>query len=122
MKPTSVLFLSLLFGLPSLAQETDQQPPGTATDAIDAPPPPPLPPKAVPPDDLAIPTVTIRREDGQIVEEYRLNGALTMIKVTPKKGLVYYLIDTTGDGDLETKWYENEGGIKPVYYKIFEWK
>lgn len=120
MKLTKVLFLSLLFGLPAIAQVTDQPPSKPAKDAIDVPPP--LPPKAVAPDDLAIPTVTIRREDGQTFEEYRVNGALTMIRVTPEKGPVYYLMDTTGDGDLETKWYENEGGIKPVYYKIFEWK
>lgn len=118
MKLTLVLILGLLFGLPANAQGTDQPP----ADPVDAPPPPPLPPKAVPSDDLSIPTVTIRREDGQVVEEYRINGALTMVKVTPKKGPVYYLMDTTGDGDLETRWYENEGGIKPVYYKIFEWK
>ena len=118
MKLTLVLILGLLFGLPANAQGPDQPP----ADPVDAPPPPPLPPKAVPSDDLSIPTVTIRREDGQVVEEYRINGALTMVKVTPKKGPVYYLMDTTGDGDLETRWYENEGGIKPVYYKIFEWK
>jgi hypothetical protein len=121
MKLTNALFLSLLFALPAIAQETDPPTANSAAETIDVPPPPPLPPKAIPPDDLAIPTVTIRREDGQIFEEYRVNGALTMIRVTPKKGLTYYLMDTTGDGDLETKWYENEGGIKPVYYKIFEW-
>lgn len=121
MKLTSLLLLSLLFGLTAMAHGSDQPPPRSTADPVDAPPPPPLPPKKVPTDDLSIPTVTIRREAGQIVEEYRLNGALTMIRVTPKRGLVYYLIDTTGDGDLETKWYETEGGIKPVYYKIFEW-
>jgi len=120
MKSTIVLLSSLLFCLSVGAQNSDQS--ATAATEIEVPPPPPLPPKAVPPDDLAIPTVTIRHEEGQTVEEYRLNGALTMIKVTPKKGPVYYLIDTTGDGDLETKWYETEGAVKPVYYKLFEWR
>lgn len=122
MKLIPILTLSLLFALPANAQETAQSNSNPTPEPIDVPPPPPLPPKALPADDLSIPTVTIRREDGQIVEEYRINGALTMVKVTPKRGPVYYLMDTTGDGDLETKWYENEGGIKPVYYKIFEWK
>jgi hypothetical protein len=34
------------------------------------------------------------------VEEYRMNGVLYMVKVTPTVGPPYYLIDTTGDGNL----------------------
>jgi hypothetical protein len=121
MKPSPVLLLSLLLAWPVFGQQSEPpQPP--ASEPTEIPEPPPLPPKAVPADDLSIPTVTIRREEGQIIEEYRLNGTLTMVKVTPKKGPVYYLMDTTGDGDLETKWFETEGGVKPVYYKIFEWQ
>jgi hypothetical protein len=33
-------------------------------------------------------------------EEYRLNGQLYMIKVTPKHGKPYYLIDAEGSGQF----------------------
>lgn len=44
------------------------------------------------------PEVTITQETGQMVEEYRANGRLYMIKITPKHGAPYYLIDERGDG------------------------
>ena len=37
-----------------------------------------------------------------IQEEYRANGQLYMIKITPDIGPSYYLMDTDGDGSLET--------------------
>ena len=36
--------------------------------------------------------------NGDVVEEYRVNGKLYMLKVTPKYGPAYYLIDERGDG------------------------
>lgn len=63
----------------------------------------PLPPPAVShaaqeegPDDE--PEVTITKESEQTVEEYRVGGKLYMIKITPKHGVPYYLIDEQGDG------------------------
>ncbi len=44
------------------------------------------------------PQVTITKKDGQTVEEYRVGGKLYMIKITPKHGHAYYLIDDRGDG------------------------
>lgn len=70
--------------------------------AVAAPPsdrPPdlkPVPDGAPGPDD--IPTVTIRQSDQGRVVEYRANGKLFMIKVIPKVGKPYYLVDQTGDG------------------------
>ncbi|MDR2240986.1 MAG: DUF2782 domain-containing protein [Zoogloeaceae bacterium] len=34
------------------------------------------------------------------VEEYRINGRLFMIKVTPNHGTPYYLVDERGDGQM----------------------
>ena len=59
----------------------------------EAPPPPPLTDEAV--DE---PQVTITRETGETVEEYRAGGRLYMIKITPKHGAPYYLVDDRGDG------------------------
>lgn len=42
--------------------------------------------------------VTITRKKDTTIEEYRVNGRLYMIKVTPKRGKPYYLIDDKGDG------------------------
>ena len=37
------------------------------------------------------PEVTIRKEETQLIEEYRVNGQLYMIKVSPKNMPSYYL-------------------------------
>lgn len=42
-------------------------------------------------------TITTRKEETTI-EEYRVGGKLYMIKVTPKHGKPYYLVDDLGDG------------------------
>ncbi|MFA5371888.1 MAG: DUF2782 domain-containing protein [Sideroxydans sp.] len=57
----------------------------------------PIPP-SVSDDTAAQPEVTISQEAGQKVEEYRANGKLYMIKITPKHGVPYYLLDERGDG------------------------
>ena len=49
------------------------------------------------------PEVTIIKEEGREVREYRANGQLYMIEVKPVKGVTYYLIDTTGDGRFDTR-------------------
>lgn len=36
-------------------------------------------------------------------EEYRHNGRLYMVKVTPRKGYAYYLIDSSGDGLFDVR-------------------
>ncbi len=54
------------------------------------------------------------------VEEYRIDGRLYMIKIVPAKGFPYYLIDTDGDGDLDTRRNDLEGG--PVnQWILFQW-
>lgn len=66
------------------------------------------------------PTVSIRTEDnGDRVEEYRQNGALYMVKVTPERGPSYYLMDTDGNG----RFNRNDGPetVAPVYWTIYEW-
>ena len=43
------------------------------------------------------PQVTITRQV-ETVEEFRVGGKLYMIKITPKVGQPYYLVDDRGDG------------------------
>ena len=80
---------------------------------------PPLPPKVQ--DEQIEPTVTIREEENQRVEEYRYNGVVYMVKVTPRVGVPYYLIDSDGDGNLETAPDKGIAPVQPVHWKIKEW-
>lgn len=65
----------------------------------DEPAPPPPPPDV---EAELGPEVTITRDGEEMVEEYRVNGQVFMVKITPANGLPYYLIDSDGDGRLET--------------------
>lgn len=92
--------------------------PAETPPAEEAPIPPKLP--NLPSEDDA-PTVNIRRDEktGDVIEEYRTNGRLQMVKVTPARGKPYQLIDTNGDGKLDS--HDFEGRVRPVYWTLFEW-
>ena len=60
----------------------------------EAPPPPPMSAD----ENIDEPQVTIIQKADQTIEEYRMSGKLYMIKVTPKHGVPYYLVDDRGDG------------------------
>ena len=105
--------------------------PGLATAQDDLEKPPPIPPAdtedvPIPPkvqNEQLEPTVTIRDEDGRQIEEYRMNGQIYMVKVTPKGGIPYYYIDTDGDGRLELDTAQQAlNPVQPVHWKIKEWK
>jgi hypothetical protein len=95
--------------------------------------PPPIPPEGaagtegipIPPKvqgEQLEPTVTIREEEGRRVEEYRMNGQVYMVKVTPTGGISYYYIDTDGDGQLELDVDQQAlNPVQPVHWKILEW-
>ncbi|UHQ20342.1 DUF2782 domain-containing protein [Lysobacter sp. KIS68-7] len=57
--------------------------------------------------------------NGDVVTEYRVNGALAMVRISPKRGPVYYLVDSDGDGHLD----RTPQGTRdtPVYFKLYEW-
>lgn len=61
---------------------------------------PPPPPEIVPFDAALEPEVTIRKQESETVEEYRMNGRTYMLKVTPEHGVPYFLVDTQGDGNF----------------------
>ncbi|MSQ98470.1 MAG: DUF2782 domain-containing protein, partial [Xanthomonadales bacterium] len=94
-----------------------------AQDNLEAPPPippldakeRPLPPKVE--GEAIEPSVTIRQEEDKTVEEYRYNGQIYMVKVTPKVGLPYYLIDENSDGILEASPNKGLAPVTPVYWK-----
>jgi hypothetical protein len=94
------LLMPLLFAAPLALAQT------ASGDRIEErlPAVPPPPPEMQPFDDALNlePQVTIHPTARGTEEEYRINGKLYMIKVTPEVGAPYYLIDNDGDGRLET--------------------
>ncbi len=85
-----------LASTPLMAEE------GAAAEPIIAPEPPPLPPQVESGEALE-PEVTIIKTEEKTVEEYRLNGRLVLMKITPAVGPAYYLVDSDGDGILDAQ-------------------
>ena len=80
-------------------------------------PPPPVfnaAPDAAPDDE---PQVTITKQAEQTIEEFRANGRLYMIKVTPKNGVPYYLVDDRGDGKFARQ-ESLDSGVRPPRWVI----
>lgn len=115
--------IALLFAL-SISPLAAQEAPGEGA------PPPPMPettpdsaPEAegVEPIDPELgPQITIIEKKDQVIEEYRAGGQLYMVKITPRNGAPYYLIDNDGDGELETRETGLEDPVIPQWV-IFRW-
>ena len=88
----AVAILVAVFCTPVAAQE-----PPSKLEAVPAPPPIPA---GVTEEDFE-PEVTIIKRGEDTVEEFRHNGKLYMVKVTPPHGVPYYLVDRKGDGVFE---------------------
>lgn len=109
-----VIGACLLSGSPWLrAQEAEPQ-------LRELPPEPELPPAEQPPPDTE-PKVTIAPRRGGKIEEYRVNGQLRAVRITPSRGPSYYLLDTDGDGQLETRSFELADDILVPGWVIFRW-
>ena len=66
------------------------------------------------------PEVRIIRKKDTVIEEYRVNGQLRFIKITPSVGKPYYMVDTDGDGILETR--EDNFSNPPIaQWILLEW-
>jgi len=91
----------------------------TAFSAENIPPPPSLdksktfsqkaqtPPPVLPEEDdsrnIPQPEVRIIRKKDVVIEEYSVNGRVRYVKITPTSGNPYYMVDTDGDGVLDTR-------------------
>jgi len=56
--------------------------------------------------------------NGDRLEEYRVGGALRMVKIIPARGAPYYLYDRDGDGALDR---DQADDLPQVYWKLFQW-
>lgn len=116
---TPILFFALFscFSGTAGSQEIEQ--------FVEVPPPPP---KVTYDEDIEEresaeqePEVTIIRRRDATHEEYRLNGRLYMVKITPKVGKPYFFIDRDGDGLMEKRMYDRGSKIEVPQWVIFSW-
>jgi len=68
------------------------------------------------------PQVTIRETGETVIEEYRIGGELYMIKITPNKGVPYFLVDSDGDGSLERRWNDREPRLLIPSWVLLRWR
>ena len=93
---------------------------GFALTSFAVPPPPDVKPVPDgPPNPNDAPAVTIKPSGKGRVEEYRAHGRVYMLKITPKVGKPYYLIDQKGEGFF-TRRDTLEGGLQPPMWKVKE--
>ncbi len=100
------LLLSLLFSGLAVAAAPSDRPPELQ----------PVPDGPPGPDDA--PAVTVKPSGQGKVEEYRAHGKLYMLKVTPKVGKPYYLIDPSGEGRFVR--HETLPGLQPPLWTVKE--
>jgi len=73
-------------------------------------------------DHLQQPRIILRPAAAGRVEEYYIGGRLYMIKITPDKGVSYYLVDSDGDGSLETRRAELDSEFAVPQWILKRWK
>ena len=67
----------------------------------------------------AAPDVTIRTDGDKTIQEYRQNGFLYAIKITPKHGKPYFLVRADGTDDNFIR--SDQPDMLIPAWKIFEW-
>ncbi len=94
-------------------------------DNLEPVPEPPLPPRGVHSGEaipLGEPQITIFRRGQNLIREYRLNGHLYAIKITPDNGIPYYLVDMDGDGHMEGQFLDNDNAkITIPMWVLYRW-
>ncbi len=80
------------------------------------------PPEASRDSQVPAPEITIRQMGDQgSVEEYRAGGVLYMVRVNPSKGPAYYLVDSDGDGNLETRYNDLQSPLAIPAWVLLRW-
>ncbi|MBK1701654.1 DUF2782 domain-containing protein [Thiococcus pfennigii] len=80
---------------------------------------PALPPASLT-DDAVEPEVTIIERGQDVIYEYRVRGQLYMAKIIPVAGPPYYLLDTDGDGALDTR-DDQPWNMATQQWLLFDW-
>ncbi|TMG85297.1 MAG: DUF2782 domain-containing protein [Betaproteobacteria bacterium] len=95
MRYLSVTTLAAIAVGVALTAAAQKAPPPPKLEPVPEPPPPPA---EIANDPELEPQITIVRRDNETIEEYRVSGRLTMVKVTPRHGRPYYLVADGADG------------------------
>lgn len=104
--------LLLSLALPVAAQSTQPR-------DLQPIPEPPLPPAGIEKNAAFEPQVTITKRGEETAEEFRIGGRLYMIKITPRGGVPYYLIDNRGDGTFARQ-ESLDSGMRPPMWVIHQ--
>ena len=108
--------MAIALTIPAAAQSTARsRPPGTVP-LDEAPPPPAL----VDSDPSLEPVVTTRTEGDQEIQEYRVKGKLYMMRVKPKNGPAYILMDHKGDGTFMKQDNPLDSGVRVPQWGVKE--
>ena len=92
-------------------------PPDLETEVVRRPAPPPTADEEAGME----PQVIIRKSGQNQVEEYRVNNKLYKVKITPPSGPSYYLMDTDGDGFMDTRRNDLNAGMVVPQWVLFRW-
>lgn len=107
---------------PEAAPQPPPDPAGDAeTEADEAVSQPPVLPEPMESGEKIEPEVTIIKRDDATIEEYRHNGRLYMVKITPVVGKPYYLVDRDGDGQMEARMSEIYDDFVVPQWVILRW-
>lgn len=126
MKIMTRLVLLTLLMLSCLAIRAEY-PPAPVPD-VPPPPPMPLPDSSPPPTTSGLseeqelqPEVKITKRGEDIIYEYRVNNQLYMVKIVPRIGYPYYLVDQDGNGSLESRYSNLEPNLVVPRWMIYRW-
>ena len=108
----SLCSISLLVAVNVTAEEPEY---------VEVPPPPERVESDDVVDDELEPEVTIIQREDATVEEYRVNGRLYMVKITPVAGKPYYLLDRDGDGMMDRKMTDLYDEPRVPQWVLFSW-
>jgi hypothetical protein len=117
-----LILLSTLLLAPVVLAAEEQKIPALGTDEgpAAAPEPPELP-EAVQSGEELEPEITLIQRENETIEEYRINGQLFKVKITPSSGPPYYLIDQDGDGVLETRANDSTTDSQVPQWILYSW-
>ena len=119
MKKFISILISLLV-LTALVHAQSEQTEPVQEEFADVPLPPELP-DPIESGETIEPEISIIRTEQEVIEEYRLNGHLYMVKVTPFVGKPYYLIDENGDGQMEGKMSDIYNTPRVPQWVLIKW-
>ena len=67
------------------------------------------------------PAVRIEQRENHKIEEYSVNDNVYMIRVTPKYGAPYTLVDPNGSGEMEWRRDTLGAEVAPPSWTLFSW-